>query len=105
MLGAPYDTMTLLHHAEHLADVLGKRLRRIEVPLRKNGRKYWKMIEEFNTGIPVTANFADNYFAQVVNDFLTTGSGQKGSVGKAHSIAVPAAEIVTCAKSWIETHA
>ncbi len=33
MAGAPPDTMTLLHHAEHLARIPGKRVRRYEVPL------------------------------------------------------------------------
>jgi aminoglycoside 3-N-acetyltransferase len=32
MVGAPPDTMTLLHHAEHLARIPGKRIRRYEVP-------------------------------------------------------------------------
>ena len=33
MIGAPWDTLTLLHHAEHLARLPGKRVRRYEVPL------------------------------------------------------------------------
>lgn len=32
MVGAPLDTMTLLHHAEHLAAIPGKRIHRYEVP-------------------------------------------------------------------------
>ena len=33
MVGAPLHSMTLLHHAEHLARIPGKRIRRYEVPL------------------------------------------------------------------------
>lgn len=32
MVGAPWDTMTLIHHADHLARIGGKRVLRYEVP-------------------------------------------------------------------------
>ena len=53
MIGAPWDTMTLLHHAEHLADLPGKRVVRYEVPFATPGGTLWRTVEEFDTADPV----------------------------------------------------
>ncbi len=103
MVGAPLDTMTLLHHAEHLAAIPGKRVWRHEVPFSVGGRAEWRVVEEFNTGIPVVEGLADDYFAEVVTAFLATGQGRRGQVGVADSVLVPAREIVAFAVDWLET--
>ena len=102
MIGAPLDTMTLLHHAEHKADVPGKRVIRYEVPFVVGGRTVWRMCEEFDTSRPVLDGLREDYFATLVGEFLATGQGTQGVVGKAESVLVPAAEIVAFAVSWIE---
>ena len=104
MLGAPLDTMTLLHHAEHLAQIPGKRLVRTEVPLQGAGGAVWREIEEFDTSDPVVSGLADTYFSDIVEAFLATGRGHTGTVGRAPSVLVPAAEIVAFAVAWLETH-
>jgi hypothetical protein len=53
MVGAPLDTVTLLHHAEHLAYIPNKRLRRYEVPLAAPVGVEGRMIKEFDTSVPV----------------------------------------------------
>jgi aminoglycoside 3-N-acetyltransferase len=102
MLGASSDHMTLLHHAEHLAQVPRKRILRIETPLLRDGRTHWRWIEEFNTGLPVVAGLPDDYFALVVADFLATGAGRQGLVGNAPSVLVPARQIVAFSVAWLE---
>jgi aminoglycoside 3-N-acetyltransferase len=102
MLGCTTDHMTLLHHAEHLAAIPGKRVLRIEMPLLVEGRTEWRWIEEFNTGVPVVAGLDDDYFAAVVGDFLATGRGRTGKVGEAQSVLVMASEIVPFAVKWLE---
>ncbi len=102
MLGATSDHMTLLHHAEHLADIPGKRVLRIETPFLVEGHTEWRWIEEFNTGVPVAEGLADDYFATIVEDFLATGKGTRGTIGAASSVLVKATEIVPFAVSWIE---
>ncbi len=102
MVGAPLDRMTLQHHAEHLAAIPGKRVRRYEVPFAKDGRTVWRMVEEFNTSIPVVAGLPDDYFAEVVTQFLATGRGRRGKVGAANSVLVSAPEIVDFAVRWLE---
>ena len=52
LLGAPRETMTLLHHAEHLADIPGKRVIRYDIPLLIDGKTVWHTVEEFDTSEP-----------------------------------------------------
>lgn len=102
MLGNPLDTMTLLHHAEHLADIPGKRVIRREEPFLDNGEKCWRWIEEFDTSNPPVDGLAEDYFATIVEDFLATGRGTRGPVGNAPTVLVPAPEIVAFAVDWLE---
>lgn len=101
LLGAPRDTMTLLHHAEHLADVPSKRVRRYEAPILVDGQTVWRWFEEFDTSDPPDG-LPDDYMATVVTDFLDTGRGREGKVGEAPSVLVEAAEIVPFAVEWLE---
>jgi aminoglycoside 3-N-acetyltransferase len=101
MLGATLDHMTLLHHAEHLADFTPKRIRRYEAPMLIDGKMVWRWFEEFDTSDPPDG-LADDYFAVIVEDFLATGRGRRGRVGAAPSVLVEAEEIVPFAVRWIE---
>lgn len=102
MLGAPLETMTLLHHAEHLAQVPGKRVVRLEVPFAVGGGTVWRMCEEFDTSQPVLDGLPEDFFATIVEAFLEAGSGSRGLIGRAASVLVPAADIVAFGKAWIE---
>jgi aminoglycoside 3-N-acetyltransferase len=102
LLGAPLDTMTLLHHAEHLADIPGKRVRRFQSPISVDGRTVWRQFEEFDTGIPVVDSLAEDYFEDVVEDFLATGRGRRGLIGHAPSVLVDAPAMVAFAVQWLE---
>ncbi|RUT30082.1 aminoglycoside 3-N-acetyltransferase [Arsenicitalea aurantiaca] len=103
MVGCPLDTMTLLHHAEHLARIPGKRIKRVEVPFATPDGVVWRMVEEFDTSDPVVDGLADDYFAEIVRRFLATGAGRQGPVGEAPSVLVEAAPIVAFAVDWLET--
>jgi len=102
MLGAPLDTMTLLHHAEHLAKLPGKRVIRVEVPFATPQGTDWRMIEEFDTSEPCVATLPENFIERIVGDYLATGAGRQGKVGAADSVLVEAADIVPFAVAWIE---
>lgn len=102
MVGAPLGTMTLLHHAEHLAQVPDKKIRRYEVPLRTSAGASWQRIEEFETSAPVISGLPDDYFAKIVSDFLATGRGQQGTIGNAPSVLVEADAMCRFAVTWIE---
>ncbi|TLX13029.1 aminoglycoside 3-N-acetyltransferase [Rhizobium sp. MHM7A] len=104
MAGAPLDTMTLLHHAEHLADIPNKRLRRYEAPFATSAGVVWRMIEEFDTGDPVVPDLASDYFGEIVRAFLASGAGAQGLIGEAPSVLVDAASICSFAVAWLELH-
>lgn len=103
MLGAPLDTMTLLHHAEHLAVIPGKRVIRYEAPIVVDGNTVWRWFEEFDTGNPVVPGLATDYFADIVTGFLAAGDGREGQVGAASTVLVPAREMVAYAVEWLES--
>ncbi len=103
MVGAPLDTMTLLHHAEHLARIPGKRVTRYEVPFATGtGTVDWRMTEEFDTRDPVVAGLDEDYFATIVTAFLAAGHGSQGMVGAAPSVLVDASAITAFAVDWLE---
>jgi len=104
MIGAPLDTMTLLHHAEHLADLPGKRVIHYEAPLAVGDSVRWRTVEEFDTANPVVDGFAEDYFGAIVADFLTSGQGVCGRVGAADSVLVEASAMCTFAVAWMERH-
>ncbi len=106
MIGAPLDSMTLLHHAEHLAQIPGKRVIRYEVPLSLSGGGVeWRMVEEFDTSDPVVEGLDDDYFGTIVRAFLESGQGVEGMIGDAPSVLVEAALITAFAVDWLEREA
>ena len=102
MVGAPLDTMTLLHHAEHLAAIPGKRIRRYEVPFLTADGTSWRMVEEFETSDPVAPGLDHDYFGTIVAAFLKNGGGVLGRVGDAPSTRVKSAEILQFGVEWLE---
>ncbi|MGQ3046384.1 MAG: aminoglycoside 3-N-acetyltransferase [Niveispirillum sp.] len=103
MLGAPWDTMTLLHHAEHLARLPDKTIIRREIPFaRPDGGIDWCWMEEFDTSEPVSDRLPENFIEQIVTDYLATGAGRRDMVGAAPSILVDAADILPFAIKWLE---
>lgn len=103
MLGAPLDTMTLLHHAEQIADFPGKRLKTGDIPMRIDGDTVWRRYEEFDTSDPPHGQ-PDDYFATIVAAYLATGGGQRGKVAQADCVLVDAAPMVASAVDWMQTH-
>ncbi|TCL75526.1 aminoglycoside 3-N-acetyltransferase [Rhizobium sp. BK251] len=102
MVGAPLDTMTLLHHAEHLARIPGKRVKRYEVPFADDGGTRWRIVEEFDTSHPVVDGLDEDYFATIVGEFLASGEGVAAPIGDAPSVLVNAAAITAFAVAWLE---
>lgn len=103
MVGAPWDTMTLVHHADHLAAIADKRTIRIEIPFAGAAGTAWRFIEEFETGDPVHAALPENYIEQIVTAFVAQGGGRQGLIGAAPSLLVEARPTVAFAIRWLET--
>jgi aminoglycoside 3-N-acetyltransferase len=102
MVGAPLDTMTLLHHAEHLADLPDKRRTHIEYPLATATGVMWRLVEEFDTSDPVVDGPPDDFFRLIVEDYLAAGAGRRGEIGQASSVLVEAPGVTAFAVRWLE---
>ncbi len=103
MIGAPHDTCTLLHLAEHRARIPGKRVLSYDVALAGAGGTRWVRIEEFDTSEPVLDAMPTNMFEIIVDAYLASGEGAQGKVGQAPSTLMDAAPLLDFAVRWIET--
>jgi aminoglycoside 3-N-acetyltransferase len=103
LIGAPRDRITLLHHAEHVANFPNKRVRRYEWPIMIDGQRVWRHVEEFDTSNSPDG-MADDYFATIVDEYLATGEGRVGKVGEAETVLVDAKPIVDFAVRWMEAN-
>ena len=104
LLGAPLDSVTLLHHSEHIARVSNKRVIHYQEPMLVNGTKTWVEIEEFDTSQPVVPEAGEDYFAEIVQGFIDSNQVQSGFVGHANSYLLNAASLHEYAVAWIEEH-
>jgi aminoglycoside 3-N-acetyltransferase len=102
LLGAPLDTVTLLHHSEHMARLSNKRLIRYREPMLIDGTRGWIEIEEFDTTQPVVPGASPTYFADLVGGYMNAGHGRSGVVGAARSSLFDAAELHHYAVGWLE---
>jgi aminoglycoside 3-N-acetyltransferase len=110
MLGAPLDTLTLLHHAEALVDGPEKRMVTYAVPIRKGDRVEWREVHDHDTSsrgafpyervIPA----GDDAFAVIGRLALAAGCGASGKVGDAESHLFAARPLVDFAVAWLWQH-
>lgn len=99
MLGAPLNTITLLHHAEYLAHMRHKNIVHYPCPILRDGRTEWVTLEDFDTSEP-----HDKYGLQVIaRDYLAQGGGQYGKVGNADTYLFDARDITQFAVRWLES--
>ena len=49
LIGAPLNTITLLHHAEHLAKGSGKRFVERRMPIWEDGQRVWRTYRDIDT--------------------------------------------------------
>ncbi|NSC23934.1 aminoglycoside 3-N-acetyltransferase [Streptomyces albus subsp. chlorinus] len=110
LLGAPLDALTLLHHAEYLAQAPGKRHLTYEVPvLDADGSRVWRRYRDIDT-----EDGAFSYgqavpegewpFTVIAREALASGIGRRGTVGAGDSHLFEAAELVRFGVAWIEEH-
>ncbi len=103
LLGAPFKTITLLHHAEHLADIPNKRVIINKVPILRDGTRVWVEVEEFDTCESIIAGYqAEEYFESIGREYGAAGNSQQGKVGVADSYLFDGADLTAFAKQWME---
>ncbi len=109
LLGAPRESMTLLHHAEALAQAPGKRFLTYEQPIEVEGERVWRTFQDIDSEngafdyTPVVPEGQDP-FAAIVGDMLVAGIGREGFVGAARSCLFDAGRAVDFGVRWIEEH-
>jgi aminoglycoside 3-N-acetyltransferase len=106
MLGAPLDTMTLLHHAEAIADAQVKRYVTYEIAVAEGGRAEQRTFTDIDTGdgaFPYAdLGLGDDEFAVIARDALAAGIGVAGRVGDAECHLFPARELTAFGVAWLE---
>lgn len=107
MLGAPLDTLTLLHHAEALADAPNKIFVSYEMPIDVDGERMWRRfsdIDSENGAFDYSAVVApgEDPFGVIGEELLRAGFGRTGQVGAARSHLFEAADVVDFGVRWIE---
>jgi len=102
MLGAPLDTVTLLHYAEDRARIPDKRIHRYRRLMPGAAGPEWVAFEEFDTGDPVNDALPENCFEQIVLAYLAGGGGVVGPVGEASCTLLDGRALVKFGVEWLE---
>lgn len=98
MLGAPLDTITLLHYAENRANMPHKNVIHYQCPILHNGQKVWIDVDDYDT----SQEHGDYRFEEIALDYLALDRGRRTHVGNAQSFLFDAADLTTFAIAWLE---
>lgn len=103
-LGADIDTVTLLHHAEYLADVPAKRRVRRHRRVSSPEGPVSRVIECLDDCDGIVDYAGPDYFGVLLSAYLDQGSARRGLVGGARSELIDAADLVQFAVPWMTEH-
>lgn len=106
LLGSPLNTVTLVHHAEAVAEILGKRRVRYSMPvIEGDGRRIWRGFSDIDTldgALPYERILGEeDYVEHITRSALAAGVGTGGPVGEASAYLFEARELVAHAIGWI----
>lgn len=106
LLGAPYETTTLLHHSEYAAQIPNKRrIVPYEAPLRDaDGTARWETIDELDTNLGIAEFGEGDPFDHIVADFVEAGHARVGQVGFARAVLMDAPALHGFGAAWMEAH-
>ncbi|HZC19657.1 MAG TPA: aminoglycoside 3-N-acetyltransferase [Rubrobacteraceae bacterium] len=106
MLGASLDTVTLVHHAEAMAQVPGKRRVSYRSPVMVDGQRVWQTFSDIDTSegaLPYGHVLGDESYVEYIACLaLASGAGRSGTVGEASAHLFDARRLVERAIGWIE---
>ncbi len=108
MLGAPLDTVTLVHHAEAVARVPNKHRVGYRYPVFEGGERVWRRFSDIDTSegaLPYERVIGEeDYVWYIARSALAAGAGSSGPVGEATAHLFEARLLVEHAVAWIEQH-
>lgn len=106
ILGAPLDTVTLVHHAEAVAEIPGKRRVDYGMPITVDGERVWRAFSDIDTGegtLPYENVLGEeDYVEHIARSALVAGVGWSGPVGETTAHLFDARGLIYYAVSWIE---
>ena len=106
VLGAPLDTVTLVHHAEAVAEVPGKRRVSYGSPVIVSGERLWRIFSDIDTAegaLPYERVLGEEgYIEHIARSALAAGAGMGGPLGEAEAYLFDARGLVEHAVGWIE---
>jgi aminoglycoside 3-N-acetyltransferase len=106
MLGAPLDTVTLVHHAEAVAQVPEKRRVVYGCPIFESDGRVWRSFSDIDTSegaLPYERLVGEeDYVGYIARLALAAGAGRSGPVGEATARLFDARALVEHAVDWIE---
>lgn len=106
MLGAPLDTVTLVHHAEAIAGVPGKRRVSYGSPVIVGGKRLWRTFSDIDTAegaLPYQRVLGEeDYIEHIARSALASNAGRSGPLGEATAHLFDAQKLVEHAVGWIE---
>ena len=109
MLGAPLETVTLVHHAEAMARVPGKRRVSYGMPvlIGNPGERVWRIFSDINTSegaLPYERILGEEeeYIEHIARSALAAGIGSGGPVGEASAYLFDGRGLLEHAVGWIE---
>lgn len=109
-LGADPNTTTVLHFAEYLADVPGKRRVRRHYRVRVPGGSETRSVESLEDEFGIVewprsgtgeGEASEDYFAAILSAYLGEGRGLRGRVGRAAAELIEARDIVDFGARWM----
>jgi aminoglycoside 3-N-acetyltransferase len=106
MLGAPLETITLLHHAEALADAPVKRRVTYRMPILEQGEKVWREYQDIDSAegaFDYDAILEGDAFEAIALAALDADVGVEGRVGRSTSYLFEADRLVRFAVDWLES--
>ena len=105
VLGAPLATVTLVHHAEAIAEVPDKRRVGYGMPVTVDGERLWRTFSDINTSVGALPYERildkEDYIEHIARSALAAGAGKSGPVGEAASYLFDARSLVGHAVGWI----
>jgi aminoglycoside N3'-acetyltransferase len=100
-LGADLDTVTLVHFAEYLTPIEGKRRARRHRLVRASGGAVVRVVSCLDDSNGIVDVPGEDYFAVLLRAYLATGAASIGVVGAATSELIDAADLVRFATTWM----